>query len=53
VQSHFDALGLDPASDVVYLCGNPNMIDEAVVNLKERGFTLKQLRREKYLSSKS
>ena len=53
VQSRFDKLGLDPQSDIVYLCGNPNMIDDAVENLKGRGFAMKQLRREKYLSARS
>lgn len=52
VQALFSQLRLEPASDVVYLCGNPGMIDEAVEILKAMGFTLKQLRREKYLSAR-
>jgi ferredoxin-NADP reductase len=52
VQTRFSGLGLDPAADVVYLCGNPGMIDESVEVLKAMGFTLKQLRREKYLSAR-
>jgi ferredoxin-NADP reductase len=52
VQSVFSALSLDPASDVIYLCGNPGMIDESVEVLKAMGFTLKQLRREKYVSAR-
>lgn len=52
VQAALDMLGLDPAADVVYLCGNPAMIDESVESLKEMGFDLKQLRREKYVSAR-
>lgn len=53
VQQHFGHVAPDPQRDVFYLCGNPNMIDEAVVQLKERGFATRQLRREKYLPSKT
>jgi ferredoxin-NADP reductase len=52
VQTRFAHLGLDAEKDVVYLCGNPGMIDESVEVLKAMGFTLKQLRREKYLSAR-
>ena len=52
VQTRFSHLGLDPEKDVVYLCGNPAMIDESVEILKAMDFTLKQLRREKYLSAR-
>lgn len=52
VQAAFASLDLDPASDVVYLCGNPAMIDDSVELLKARGFELKQLRREKYVSAR-
>lgn len=52
VQTRFAHLGLDPERDIVYLCGNPGMIDESVEVLKAMGFTLKQLRREKYLSAR-
>jgi predicted ferric reductase len=48
----FSHLGLDPAQDVVYLCGNPGMIDESFEILKAMGFGVKQLRREKYLSAR-
>ncbi len=53
VQHQFDTLDLDPENDVIYLCGNPDMIDDAVDLLKEKGFELKQLRREKYLPARS
>jgi ferredoxin-NADP reductase len=52
VQSAFSNLGLDPAHDVVYLCGNPGMVDEAFEILKAMGFGVKEIRREKYLSAR-
>lgn len=51
VQQQFDALNLNPAADVVYVCGNPAMVDDAFSLLKEQGFDIKQIRREKYVSS--
>ncbi|MCF6775884.1 ferredoxin--NADP reductase [Thiotrichales bacterium 19X7-9] len=51
VQSKFDQLALNPLEDVVYLCGNPDMIDQAYELLKEKGFDIKNVRREKYISS--
>ena len=52
VQAALEGLDLDPESDIIYLCGNPAMIDESVELLKARGFDLKRLRREKYLSAR-
>jgi ferredoxin-NADP reductase len=52
VQTLYSRLGLDPERDIIYLCGNPGMIDESVEILKAMGFNLKQLRREKYLSAR-
>ena len=52
VQTLYSHLELNPESDIVYLCGNPGMIDESVEALKAMGFTLKQLRREKYVSAR-
>lgn len=52
VQHAFPSLQLDPNSDVVYLCGNPQMIDQALTLLKDQGFDTKNVRREKYISSK-
>lgn len=52
VQAQFDELDLQPEHDVVYLCGNPNMIDEAFATLKEKAFDVKNILREKYISSK-
>lgn len=39
-------------TDVAYLCGNPNMVDEAFALLKEHGLPVRQIRREKYVSSR-
>ncbi|MGC1181928.1 ferredoxin--NADP reductase [Legionella sp.] len=50
VQHAFPTLGLNPQHDVVYLCGNPGMIDEAFTYLKEQGFAMQQIIREKYIS---
>lgn len=51
VQKVLAELAPDPAESVVYLCGNPGMIDEATELLKSRGFPLVNIRREKYVSS--
>jgi ferredoxin-NADP reductase len=42
----------DPARDIAYLCGNPNMVDAAFEALKARGLPVPHIRREKYVSSK-
>ena len=51
VQEHLIELAPDPKKDIVYLCGNPDMIDTAVEKLKAIGFDNPNLRREKYVSS--
>jgi len=51
VQSAFPELALNPDDDLVYLCGNPNMIDDAFTWLGEQGFSPHSVRREKYISS--
>ncbi len=43
----------DVATDVVFLCGNPAMVDEVYEGLKARGFGPKAVRREKYIFSRS
>ncbi|MDI1353127.1 MAG: ferredoxin--NADP reductase [bacterium] len=50
VQQAFPELNLNPEQDVVYLCGNPGMIDDAFNALKEYGFVMQQIIREKYIS---
>lgn len=51
VQSAFPELALNPQEDMIYLCGNPGMIDEAFGYLKEQGFSMQQIIREKYISA--
>ncbi|KTD08433.1 ferredoxin--NADP reductase [Legionella jamestowniensis] len=51
VQHAFPDLSLNPENDVVYLCGNPGMIDDSFSYLKEKGFTMQQIIREKYISA--
>ena len=50
VQSAFESLDLNPMTDLVYLCGNPYMIDESIEQLQNMGFNLQSIRREKYIS---
>ena len=45
-------LAPDAAGDVAYLCGNPDMVDEAFALLKEAGLPVPHIRREKYVSSR-
>jgi ferredoxin-NADP reductase len=45
-------LGPNAATDIAYLCGNPNMVDEAFAMLKEAGLPVPHIRREKYVSSR-
>ena len=42
----------DPAHDIAYLCGNPNMVDQAFALLKDAGLPIPHIRREKYVSSR-
>jgi ferredoxin-NADP reductase len=51
VLATLETLTLDPATDIIYLCGNPNMIDEAFAYLKGLGFNPTSIRREKYIST--
>ncbi|HEX7029941.1 MAG TPA: FAD-binding oxidoreductase [Gammaproteobacteria bacterium] len=51
VQEILDELELDPSHDVVYLCGNPGMIDAAAGYCEKAGFPIGNVRREKYVSS--
>lgn len=50
VQHAFPTLELSPENDHVYLCGNPAMIDDAFNYLKEQGFAMQNVIREKYIS---
>lgn len=51
VQTILPELKLDPQKDIVYLCGNPNMIDDTFGLLTNMGFDKKSVRREKYVFS--
>lgn len=51
IQDILPSLNLNPAEDLIYLCGNPNMIDDTFAILTEMGFDKKNIRREKYLFS--
>jgi ferredoxin-NADP reductase len=50
VQDQLDALAPDPARDIAYLCGNPNMVDACFERLKGLGLPIANIRREKYVS---
>lgn len=50
VQHAFPNLALNPEHDRVYLCGNPAMIDESFTWLKDKGFAIQHIIREKYIS---
>ncbi|HEU4812609.1 MAG TPA: ferredoxin--NADP reductase [Xanthomonadaceae bacterium] len=52
VQQFLAEFAPDAAGDIAYLCGNPNMVDACFESLKESGLDVKQVRREKYVSSK-
>lgn len=52
VQDALAELAPDAANDIAYLCGNPNMVDTCFETLKNHGFPVPQVRREKYVSSK-
>ncbi len=53
VQQYLDELMPDPARDIAYLCGNPQMVDACFEALKQHGLPVTQIRREKYVSNKS
>ncbi|HOX71676.1 MAG TPA: FAD-binding oxidoreductase [Dokdonella sp.] len=52
VQVALEALKPDVAGDIVYLCGNPDMVDQSFSLLKEAGLPVPHVRREKYISSR-
>ena len=51
VQQQLAEIAPDPARDIAYLCGNPDMVDTCVEALKQAGLPMPQIRREKYVSS--
>lgn len=52
VQQFLAEFSPSPATDIAYLCGNPNMVDACFEQLKTDGLPIPQIRREKYVSSK-
>ncbi len=52
VQEALAEFAPDPATDIAYLCGNPNMVDASFEALKAAGLAIPAIRREKYVSSK-
>jgi NAD(P)H-flavin reductase len=52
VQTKLEELKPNAESDMAYLCGNPNMVDEVFEMLKEKDFGVKQVKREKYVFSR-
>ena len=46
------AVSPDPEADLAYLCGNPDMVDEAFAMLKDVGLPVPRIRREKYVSAR-
>ena len=52
VQQHLAEFAPDAATDIAYLCGNPDMVDACAELLKAAGLPMPQIRREKYVSSK-
>jgi NAD(P)H-flavin reductase len=52
VQQFLAEFSPNPATDIAYLCGNPNMVDACFEALKADGLPIPQIRREKYVSSK-
>ncbi len=49
-QTMLEKLNPNPTDDLVYLCGNPAMVDDSFNLLKSKEFEIKQIRREKYIS---
>lgn len=49
VQQALDMLAPNAENDLVYLCGNPNMIDACFQKLKNLSFPVQQIIREKYI----
>lgn len=52
VQAKLAELEPNPETDMAYLCGNPNMVDEVFEMLKDKDFGVKQVKREKYVFSR-
>jgi ferredoxin-NADP reductase len=51
IQTKLKQLIPEPKTDIIYLCGNPDMVDDTFSYLKELNFDKKNIRREKYISN--
>lgn len=47
-----EQLNINHKQDIIYLCGNPAMIDDAFIYCKTQGFDSTNVRREKYIMAK-
>ena len=52
VQVGLEELQPSADGDIAYLCGNPNMVDQAFTMLKDKGLAIPHIRREKYVSAR-
>ena len=52
VQNQLNKLNINPHNDLIYLCGNPNMVDESLSILESYSMPRNRIKREKYISSK-
>ncbi|MCX7545932.1 FAD-binding oxidoreductase [Marinicella gelatinilytica] len=50
VQKFLAEQSFDADSDIAYLCGNPDMVDESFALLKDKGLPITLIKREKYVS---
>ncbi len=50
VQTFLNTNNFNQETDIVFLCGNPEMVDGAFSLLKDAGMPVQQIRREKYVS---
>ncbi|MBV1879458.1 MAG: hypothetical protein KUG79_17590 [Pseudomonadales bacterium] len=53
VQHQLRQLDMTPETDHVLLCGNPKMVDECFADLKQAGFGVRQVIREKYVFARA
>jgi ferredoxin-NADP reductase len=52
VQQVLEEFDPHPERDIAYLCGNPDMVDACFERLTLAGLPIRQIRREKYVSSR-
>lgn len=49
IQNSFSSIKFDRKSDIIFLCGNPVMIDESITLLKKFNFDNQSIKKEKYI----